>query len=177
MVVGVCSALTAEDTCASRQTRRRNLGGLLHLFSGLHSWDLRWPLHLSCLLAGALPPLAALSLSVPSRPGQAPCRTLLRVDCPLPPGLPEQAACVRGWEGVGEALWCRLSSSPAWTSSGHSGTEPGRVDSIGGEDRVDPHQWPPPGLEDRPELPGQQNRSHQVPPPHKAGPRVGARQG
>lgn len=120
---GVCSALTAEDTCASQQTRRRNCSGRDLLASCTSSpgctpgtWAGPSMSHASWL--GLSPPLAALSLSSLSQPGRALCRDTPECGLPPPPGLPEQAACVRGWEGLGRHCDACLSSRPAWTSSG-----------------------------------------------------------
>lgn len=125
--------------------------GLLPLFSRSHSWDLRC-LHVSCPLRAALPTPCCPPSVWPELAGPGSCRDTpaghrSHVWTAPPPRLPEQAACVRGGEGLGEAVMPASVDGRRRATAGRSR----EVGSVGGEERVGVHR-PPPGLEDRPEL-------------------------
>lgn len=97
------------------------------------------PRCLPCRLARhcSLPLLPSVCLSGLSRLGRVPCRGR---SCPTtpwltsadfsspPPGLPEQAACVRGWEGLGGGTVTLLILASVEAFRAGSGMEPGMAE-------------------------------------------------
>lgn len=132
-----------------------DLVAFLHPFSRFHYWDPCWHILLSPMPVGwglfSCPLLPSVHLAGHGRLGRAPHPApppLTSADFSSPlPGLPEQAACVWGWEGLG-GRHCDAShpSQPASVAAFGAGGEPAMAELAARTGWIFLHRQPLPEL-------------------------------